>query len=223
MREQRRLSRLKHYKLKVLIADDNIEARRGTRLMLSIHPGVEVTAIAQNGRQAVELAHTNPPDIVIMDINMPELDGLGAMQEMQEFLSDTLYIIITAERESNIIGKAIKAGANEYLVKPFTYDDLDKAIRACAKAWFARKTQSEEEVPTSDPDMVTLQRLAHVYATAHRTDEAALAVFERLATDVNCELRWLLTLAMIYVIRQDWSRLKDLAERLERRNITDNP
>jgi YesN/AraC family two-component response regulator len=223
VKEQRRLARLKNYKLKVLIADDNVEARRGTRLMLSIHPGVEVTAIALNGRQAVELARSQPPDIVIMDINMPELDGLSALQEMRGFLKDTLYIIISAERESKMIGKAIQAGANEYLVKPFTYDDLDKAIRLCAKAWFARKMQSEADESTSDPDIVTLQRLAHVYAQARRTDEAALAVFERLAADPGCEMRWLLTLAMIYVLRQEWGKLKALAERLERRNITENP
>jgi two-component system chemotaxis response regulator CheY len=219
MSSRRALARLKNYRLKVLIADDNIEARRGTRLMLSIHPGVEVTAIAQNGRQAVEMAHTYPPDIVIMDINMPELDGLSAMHELRSFLPDALYIVMSAERESKMIGQAIEAGANEYLVKPFTYEDLDKAIRGCAQTWFARRMQSASAASRADADQQNLLRLAHVYSQARRTDSAALDVFERLATQPDCELRWLLTLAMIYVVRQQWGKLKHLAERMERRTI----
>jgi DNA-binding NarL/FixJ family response regulator len=213
------LSRLKNYRLKVMIADDNVEARRGTRLMLSIHPGVEVTAIAQNGRQAVEMARTYPPDIAIMDINMPELDGLAAMRELRSFLPDTLYIVISAERESKMLGLAIEAGASEYLVKPFTYDDLDRAIRSCAQTWFSRRLQSPAPLSQVEADQQNLLRLAHVYSQARRSDDAALEVFERLAAQPDCERRWLLTLAMIYVVRQQWGKLKRLAERMERRVI----
>lgn len=211
------LFRKRYYRLKVLIADDSIEARRGTRLMLSVHPGVEVVALAQNGKQAVEMAGTYKPDIAIMDINMPEQDGISAMRAIREVLPDILIVVISAEKDSQTMQQAIEAGANEYLIKPFTYEDLDQAIRQCAKTWFSRRQQPPQPHHAPDPDTLTLKHLAHVYAQARRSDDAALFVFERLAADADCEARWLMTLGMMYIVRQQWGKLKDLAERLEQR------
>lgn len=215
------LSRLKNYRLKVLIADDNADARRGTRLMLSVHPGVEVVAIAQNGYQAIKMARENPPDLVIIDIHMPDIDGLDTIAELRKFLPDTLYIVMSADDDSKMIRRAIQNGASEYLVKPFDIDDLDQAVRRCAQTWFTRRIQSAAAPSLEDIDQQHLLRLAHVYAKSRRTDNAALDVFEQLAQDPDCELRWLLTLAMIYVVRQQWGKLKNLSERMEKRTISD--
>ena len=215
------LSRLKNYRLKVLIADDNADARRGTRLMLSVHPGVEVVAIAQNGYQAIKMARENPPDLVIIDIHMPDIDGLDTIAELHKFLPDTMYIVMSADDDSKMIRRAIQNGASEYLVKPFDIDDLDQAVRRCAQTWFTRRIQSAAAPSPEDIDQQHLLRLAHVYAKSRRTDNAALDVFEQLAQDPDCELRWLLTLAMIYVVRQQWGKLKNLSERMEKRTISD--
>jgi YesN/AraC family two-component response regulator len=215
------LSRLKNYRLKVLIADDNADARRGTRLMLSIHPGVEVVAIAQNGYQAISMARDNPPDLVITDIHMPDLDGVDTIIALRTFLPEAMFIVMSADDDSKMIRRAISVGASEYLVKPFDIDDLDKAVRRCAQTWFARRIQSATTPTQEDTDQQSLVRLAHVYAKSRRTDNAALDVFEQLAAQPDCELRWLLTLAMIYVVRQQWGKLKHLSERMEKRTISD--
>lgn len=206
------------YRLRVLIADDAREARRGTRLMLAMHPGVEVVAIAQNGQQALELAQLHQPDIAIMDVNMPEMDGISAIRAMRLVLPHTVYIIISGEKDPETHTAAREAGVQEFLIKPFTYEDLDLALRRSARAWMANRQRANAPFQSAfQADTVTLKRLAGEYSQARRTDDAALAVYEKLAARPGCELRWLVTLAMVYVIRQDWGKLKRLAAYLESR------
>lgn len=208
------------HRLKVLIADDILETRRGTRLMLAIHPGVEVVAIAHNGQQAVELAQQRQPDIAIMDINMPELNGIAAMQQIKQNLPQTVFIIVSSDEDAITKKAAAEAGALEYLQKPFTYEELDTALKRAARSWMARKqraAQAAQPSPITPPDRAALTRLAHEYAQARRSDAEAVAVYERLALYPDCELRWLMTLAMSYVLRQEWGKLKLLAEILEHR------
>ena len=90
-----------HRKLRVLIADDVQETRRNTRLMLATIDDVEVVAIAANGIQAVDLAKEHHPDILLLDINMPELDGLSAYRRIAQMYPDTGCIIISAECHVN--------------------------------------------------------------------------------------------------------------------------
>src|SRR5262245_49760248 len=115
-------------KLKVLIADDVQETRRNTRLMLATIDDVEVVAIAANGVQAVQFAAEQHPDIVLLDINMPEMDGLTAFREIAKIHPETGCIIISAEKDTSTFRTAITVGVREYLVKPFTADELEEAI-----------------------------------------------------------------------------------------------
>src|SRR5262245_23692041 len=126
-------------KLRVLIADDVQETRRNTRLMLATIDDVEVIAIAANGLQAVQLAKEHHPDIVLLDINMPEMDGLTAFKNIAQIHPDTGCIIISAEKDTTTLRTAITLGVQEYLIKPFTIDELEVAIaRVCAKVEEAR-------------------------------------------------------------------------------------
>jgi len=212
-----------YYRLRVLIADDAREARRGTRMMLAMHPGVEVIAIAQNGQQAVELAQLHHPDIAIMDINMPEMDGISAMRRISQSQSQTVFIIISGEDDPHTKQAAVDAGALDFLPKPFTYEELDTALRRAARGWMAKRqraVQAAQPNRPAPPDRETLTRLAQEYSQARRSDTQALIVYERLANFPGCELRWLMTLAMTYVIRQDWGKLRALAEKLERSKST---
>src|ERR1700749_5328597 len=102
-------------KLRVLIADDVQETRRSVRLMLSLNPDVLVVAIANNGRQAVEMAKENHPDLLIMDVNMPELSGLGAFREISQIYPDTGCIIISAEKDTNNLGTAMSLVGQEFI------------------------------------------------------------------------------------------------------------
>ena len=205
-------------KSRVLIADDVQETRRNTRLMLATIDDVEVVAIAANGLQAVQLAKEHHPDIVLLDINMPEMDGLTAFRNIIQIHPDTGCIIIAAEKDTMTLRTAISLGVQEYLIKPFTIDELEVAIaRVNDKVEETRKKLAQvNDLKKKKEDY--LKQLATEYSKARRTDEKAMEVFEQLADYPNCEARWLQTLAMIYVVRQEWGRLKILATKLEQRN-----
>ena len=204
-------------KLRVLIADDVQETRRSTRLMLSVISNVEVVAIASNGLQAVNMAKENHPDIVVLDINMPEMDGLTAFKQIARVHPDTGCIIISAEKESTVLREAMSLGIREYLFKPFTVDELEQAVvQVSARVEKARQTIAQEK-QLRQKNEIYLKQLAEEYVKNRRTDDRAVEVFEYLASNPACELRWLRTLAMIYVVRQNWGKLKNLAMILEKR------
>jgi YesN/AraC family two-component response regulator len=202
-------------KLRVLIADDVQETRRSVRLMLSMIPEVIVVAIATDGIQAVELAKEHHPDIVVLDINMPRADGLTAYKAISQVHPDTGCIIMSAQQENSVVGAAMALGAQEYLLKPFTIDEFSDAVnRVAAQVMESRRKLAEADQLRKKSE-VYLKQLADEYAKSRRTDDQALGVFEQLAENPLCELRWLRTLAMLYIIRQEWDKLKNLSARLE--------
>lgn len=207
-------------KLRILIADDVQETRRTTRMMLAINPDVVVVAIAQNGAKAVELAHQHQPDIAIMDINMPEMDGLTAYKTMLETQPDLACIIISAERDSGTLRNAMSLGAREYLIKPFTVDELNMAVHRVSKIVKDDCLRNAQATRLREQRAAYVKRLAHEYARSRRTDDQAIEVFEHLARNPQCEMRWLMNLAMLYVIRKKWGKLRVLSARLEKQSKT---
>ena len=204
-------------KLKVLIADDVQETRRNTRLMLATIDDVEVVAIASNGLQALELSKEQHPDIVLLDINMPEMDGLTAYREIAKVLPGTGCIIISAEKDVSTFRHAITVGVQEYLVKPFTVEELEAAINRVRVLVEQHRVKLAQDLQLRKQREAYLLQLAAEYSKTRRTDEKAMEVFEQLAENPACELRWLQTLAMIYVVRNEWGRLRILATKLEQR------
>lgn len=202
-------------KLRVLIADDVQETRRNARLMLSMNPHVEVIATAANGRQAVALAREHHPDIVILDVYMPEVTGLAAYKEISQIYPETGCIIISAERDPTTMRSAMSIGAREYLIKPFTVEELNEAVDRVGKLVLESRQKLSEADQLREKSEDYLEQLADEYAKSKRTDDQALGVFENLAESPECELRWLRTLAMLYIVRQKWGKLKQLAARLE--------
>jgi YesN/AraC family two-component response regulator len=204
-------------KLRVLIADDVQETRRNTRLMLATIDDVEVVAMAANGVQAVDLAKEHYPDILLLDINMPEMDGLSAYRQIAQTHPDIGCIIISAEKDTTTLRTAMSIGVQEYLIKPYTIEELETAIARV----YERVAQTRQKLVQAEQlrrrNEAYLQQLASEYAKTRRTDDQAIEVFERLAENPQCEPRWLQNLAMIYVIRQMWGRLKVLAEKAEQR------
>jgi len=204
-------------KLRVLIADDVQETRRNTRLMLAMIDDVEVVAIASNGLQAVQLAKEHHPDIVFLDINMPEMDGLTAYREILKNHPDTGCVIISAEKDTGVLRTAMSIGVQEYLIKPFTIEELESAVARVHE----RVDQTRRKLAQTDQLQrqreAYLVQLAVEYAKSRRTDDQAIEVFEQLAENPRCEMRWLQNLAMIYIVRKKWGRLKILAEKVEQR------
>lgn len=203
-------------KLRILIADDVQETRRNTRLMIASLDYAEVVAIASNGRQAVEMTEEQHPDIVILDINMPEMDGLTAYQHIVQAHPDTGCIIISAEDNPVIVNAATSIGIQEYLVKPFLVSEIEAAVQRVSERLWENRQKHARSNPLNENSAATLELLANEYLKERRTDDQAMQVFERLAMNPQCALRWLETLAMVYAIRREWGKLKTLAARLER-------
>ena len=201
---------------RVLIADDVLETRRNTRLMLADNPMVDIVAIAHDGREAIELAKKHQPDIALMDINMPEINGFEAFQEMHKIFPTMACIIISAEDDNQSFRSAMSIGAREYLVKPFTVYQLNNAVKQVGDIVKADRDQADVAQRLRQQRASFLLQLAHEYTKSRRTDDEALEVFEQLAANPQCELRWLRTLAMLYIIRQEWLKLQVLSGRLAR-------
>ena len=205
-------------KLRVLIADDIQETRRNTRLMLSMIDNAEVVAIASDGLQAVQMTKEQRPDIVVLDINMPEMNGLDAFKQIKRIQPGTGCIIISAEKDSDTLREAMSIGIRDYLFKPFTVDQLEQAMEKVSQQLAKYRQENAQKEQLKQRNEAYLQQLAVEFAKTRRTDDQAVEVYEHLAANPDCELRWLRTLAMVYVIRQDWGKLKHLAIRLQQRN-----
>ncbi|MFJ2825600.1 response regulator [Streptomyces toxytricini] len=115
--------------VKVLIADDQPLVRRGLALMLAPEPGFQVVAEAANGAEAVRLAHEHRPDVVVMDIRMPVLDGIAATERLTAELPDCRVLALsTFDMDEHVVG-ALRAGACGFLPKDISPEDLVAALR----------------------------------------------------------------------------------------------
>jgi NarL family two-component system response regulator LiaR len=118
--------------IRVLIADDHEVVRQGLRTFLEIDPELEVVGEAADGREAVRLAHRLRPDVVLMDLLMPELDGIVATQLIRQELPDTEVMALTSVLEDASVVGAVRAGAIGYLLKDTRAKELRQAIKAAA-------------------------------------------------------------------------------------------
>lgn len=116
--------------LKIGIVDDHEIVRDGIKLLLEDEPGYDVTFEAENGREAVEYCHSYETDLVIMDITMPEMDGIEATKILKEKFPDLKILALTMLSEDQHIRKMIKAGASGYILKSSGKRELLKAINA---------------------------------------------------------------------------------------------
>lgn len=118
--------------IRVLLVDDHTVVRQGLRMFLSLDPELEVVGEAENGKQALEMAHQLLPDVVLMDILMPVMDGLEATAAVRQQLPDTEVIALTSVLEDGSVVGAIRAGAIGYLLKDTEAEELIRAIKAAA-------------------------------------------------------------------------------------------
>ncbi|MFD1536177.1 response regulator [Nonomuraea guangzhouensis] len=116
--------------IKVLLADDEALVRAGVRAVLAAAPDIEIVAEAVNGREALELARTHRPDVALLDIRMPLLDGLGAAAELRRAVPDVAVVMLTTFSEDEYITKALDGGASGFLLKSGDPYELMAAIRA---------------------------------------------------------------------------------------------
>jgi len=119
--------------IKVLITDDHPVVREGLSAMLSKEHDIQVVGEAENGVEAIEKARALQPDVVLMDLRMPELDGVEAMRQIRVKNLDMKFIVLTTYDNDEYIFKGIEAGARAYLLKDAPREELFKAIRAVYK------------------------------------------------------------------------------------------
>jgi len=113
----------------ILLAEDHMIVREGLRKMLDLEAGIEVVAEAKNGRQAVTLALQHCPDVVLMDIAMPGLNGLEATRQVLKALPNTKVIILTAHNDDAYVNSATDSGAVGFLLKQTSTHNVCQAIR----------------------------------------------------------------------------------------------
>lgn len=119
--------------LRILIADDHPVVRSGIRALLEAHAGFEVVGEAGSGEEAVERAAALGPEVVLMDLSMPGMNGIDATRQLAESSPATRVLVLTTFETDADILRALDAGAAGYLLKDATLDDLATAIRAAAR------------------------------------------------------------------------------------------
>jgi DNA-binding NarL/FixJ family response regulator len=119
--------------IRVLLADDHNLVRAGLRALLQSLEGVQVVAEASHGREATDLVATHRPDVVLMDIGMPELNGLEATARIIRDFPATRVIILSMHKNEEYVLKALRAGAAGYLIKDAGTAELETAVRAVAR------------------------------------------------------------------------------------------
>jgi DNA-binding NarL/FixJ family response regulator len=120
-------------KLRILIADDHGLVRRGARAVLHSRPGWRVVGEATNGREAVQKAIELKPDVAVVDIGMPELDGVEVTRQIREAVPNTKVLVLTMHESDQMISRALDAGACGYLLKSDLTDSFPKAVKAIAE------------------------------------------------------------------------------------------
>jgi DNA-binding NarL/FixJ family response regulator len=118
--------------IRVLLADDHSVVRQGLRMFLSLDPELEIVGEAADGVEALNLAKTLKPDVVLMDLLMPAMDGIAAISAIRRELPETEVIALTSVLEDGSVVGAVRAGAIGYLLKDTDADELRRAIKAAA-------------------------------------------------------------------------------------------
>ena len=116
--------------IRVLIADDQRVVREGLRMLVALIDDVEVIGTACDGAEAVRLAETHRPDVILMDLRMPDLDGIAATAQLRERLPAARVLVLTTYADEDAIVPALRAGARGYLTKDASAEQIEAALRA---------------------------------------------------------------------------------------------
>ncbi len=139
--------------IKVLITDDIAETRENLRKLLSFDTGIEVVGAAASGEEALELARQHRPNIILMDINMPGMDGITATEEILKAVPTAQVIMLSVQGETDYLRRAMLAGARDFLTKPPSGDELMGTIRRVYETGKTRVAMmpSQPSAPTAGP------------------------------------------------------------------------
>jgi NarL family two-component system response regulator LiaR len=176
--------------IRVMLVDDHNVVRSGLATFLRAYEDLELVAEAKNGLEAIKLCRENRPDVILMDLMMPEMDGIAATQAILAEYPDIKIIAMTSFEDEALVQGVLAAGAISYLVKNVTSDELAKAIRAAASG---RSTLSPEAArvlidatrPTKQPlfDLTEREReVLNLVVQGHSNQQIAEALVITIAT-----------------------------------------
>ena len=117
-------------KVRILLADDHQIMREGLKALLGKRSSVEVIAEAENGIEALEIARRERPDVIVMDIAMPDINGIEVTRQLKAELADIKIIALSMHSDRRFVSEILKAGASAYVLKQAAFEDLEKAIKA---------------------------------------------------------------------------------------------
>jgi DNA-binding NarL/FixJ family response regulator len=132
--------------IRILLVDDHSVVRKGLRMFLSLDPELEVVGEARDGAEAVRMAHELKPDVVLMDLLMPVMDGIQATATIRRELPDTEVLALTSVLEDSAVVGAVRAGAIGYILKDTEADELRRAIKAAAAGQVQLAPQAAERL-----------------------------------------------------------------------------
>jgi pilus assembly protein CpaE len=136
-------------KIRVLIVDDIAETRENIRRLLQFDTIIEVIGAARSGREAIEMALQAKPDVIVMDINMPDMDGITATEAIRKKVPFVQVIILSVQSDQNYMRKAMMVGARDFLSKPPTIDELTAAIRRAGTVAHDERSKMNVGFPAS--------------------------------------------------------------------------
>ena len=172
-------------KVRVLIVDDVAETRENIRKLLQFEKDVEVVGTAGSGKQGVEAAKDLKPDVVLMDINMPDMDGITATELIRRNNPSTQIVILSVQSDSNYMRRAMLAGARDFLTKPPSVDELSSAVSRAGKmahdekakvAAAAQQVATGGSVAAGMPSLAATGKVIVVYSPKGGAGTTTLAV-----------------------------------------------
>src|SRR5688572_753171 len=131
-------------KIRTLIVDDIAETRENVRKLLQFESDVEVVGAARTGREGIQLAQELDPDVILMDINMPDIDGISATEVIRQNSPHIQVVILSVQSDQNYMRRAMLAGARDFLTKPPMGDELISAIRRAGEMAHVERTKTSQ-------------------------------------------------------------------------------
>jgi pilus assembly protein CpaE len=180
-------------KIRVVIVDDIAETRENLRKLLQFEADIEVVAAARTGREAIQVTLETNPDVVLMDINMPDMDGIAATEAIRQQMPSVQVVILSVQGDQNYMRRAMLVGARDFLTKPPMPDELIATIRRAGKMAREERVKSGQAYATAQaginqgisPGLLTQGKIIQVYSPKGGTGCTTIAV--NLAVALNNE------------------------------------
>src|SRR3990172_7937144 len=140
-------------KTRVLIVDDIAETRETIRKLLQFESDIDVVGAAKSGREGIQLAQELDPDVVLMDINMPDLDGIATTEEIRKKSPYIQIVILSVQGDQNYMRRAMLAGARDFLIKPPMGDELISAVRRAGEMAQIERAKNAKQQYSANPTL----------------------------------------------------------------------